>query len=162
MSSTLFEKICAGEIPADIVYQDDQCVCFRDIGPQAPTHLLLKLRGVRTGTGVILSGLPRIKKFPGASITIGNGVTIHSMARMNPVLSHHACLAALSHEARITLEDGCGVSGATASAIRVQLMASSFSIRSCGSTVCPRVNRNALEENRNAIRSCPVAARTEA
>lgn len=41
MSSTLFEKICAGEIPADIVYQDDQCVCFWDIGPQAPTHLLL-------------------------------------------------------------------------------------------------------------------------
>ena len=35
--------------------------------------LLLKLRGVRTGTGVILSGLPRIKKFPGACITIGNG-----------------------------------------------------------------------------------------
>ena len=34
--------------------------------------LLLKLRGVRTGTGVILSGLPRIKKFPGACITIGN------------------------------------------------------------------------------------------
>ena len=44
MSSTLFEKICAGEIPADIVYQDDQCVCFRDIGPQAPTHLLLVTR----------------------------------------------------------------------------------------------------------------------
>lgn len=41
MSSTLFERICAREIPADIVYQDDQCVCFRDIGPQAPTHLLL-------------------------------------------------------------------------------------------------------------------------
>lgn len=41
MSFTLFEKICAGEIPADIVYQDDQCVCFRDIGPQALTHLLL-------------------------------------------------------------------------------------------------------------------------
>lgn len=75
--------------------------------------LLLKLRGVRTGTGVILSGLPRIKKFPGACITIGNGVTIHSMARMNPVLSHHACLAALSNEARITVEDGCGISGAT-------------------------------------------------
>lgn len=75
--------------------------------------LLLKFRGVHTGTGVILSGLPRIKKFPGASITIGNGVTIHSMARMNPVLSHHACLAALSHEARITVEDGCGISGAT-------------------------------------------------
>jgi histidine triad (HIT) family protein len=38
---TLFEKICQGEIPADIVYQDDLCVCFRDIAPQAPSHLLL-------------------------------------------------------------------------------------------------------------------------
>lgn len=38
---TLFEKICQGEIPADIVYQDEFCVCFRDIAPQAPTHLLL-------------------------------------------------------------------------------------------------------------------------
>lgn len=41
MSATLFEKICTGEIPADIVYQDDWCVCFRDISPQAPVHLLL-------------------------------------------------------------------------------------------------------------------------
>lgn len=76
-------------------------------------RLLLRLRGVRTGTGLILSGLPRIKKFPGATITIGNGVTIHSMPRMNPVLSHHTFLAALSDQASITLEDGCGISGAT-------------------------------------------------
>ncbi|WP_418385905.1 HIT domain-containing protein, partial [Akkermansia sp.] len=41
MAATLFEKICSGEIPADIVYQDEQCVCFRDISPQAPEHLLL-------------------------------------------------------------------------------------------------------------------------
>lgn len=41
MSATLFEKICSGDIPADIIYQDDLCVCFRDISPQAPTHLLL-------------------------------------------------------------------------------------------------------------------------
>lgn len=34
MAATLFEKICSGEIPADIVYQDEQCVCFRDISPQ--------------------------------------------------------------------------------------------------------------------------------
>ncbi len=32
---------------------------------------------------------------------------------MNPVLSHHTCLAALSNQASITLEDGCGISGAT-------------------------------------------------
>lgn len=38
---TLFEKICQGEIPARFVYQDELCVCFHDVSPQAPTHLLL-------------------------------------------------------------------------------------------------------------------------
>jgi histidine triad (HIT) family protein len=38
---TLFEKIASGDIPADIVYQDEHCLCFRDIAPQAPIHLLL-------------------------------------------------------------------------------------------------------------------------
>lgn len=66
-------------------------------------RLLLRLRGVRTGTGIILSGFPLIKKFPGASITIGNGVTIHSLTRMNPVLSHHTCLSALSNQASCTI-----------------------------------------------------------
>ncbi|MGB0992296.1 MAG: histidine triad nucleotide-binding protein [Akkermansiaceae bacterium] len=39
--ATLFEKICSREIPADIVYEDELCLCFKDIDPQAPTHLLL-------------------------------------------------------------------------------------------------------------------------
>lgn len=38
---TLFEKIIARDIPAEIVYEDDTCLCFRDINPQAPIHLLL-------------------------------------------------------------------------------------------------------------------------
>jgi len=38
---TLFEKIADREIPADIVYEDEHCLCFRDINPQAPVHLLL-------------------------------------------------------------------------------------------------------------------------
>ena len=38
---TLFEKICAKEIPATIVHEDDQCVAFRDISPQAPLHILI-------------------------------------------------------------------------------------------------------------------------
>lgn len=38
---TIFEKIIAREIPADIIYEDDQCLCFRDISPQAPVHVLL-------------------------------------------------------------------------------------------------------------------------
>ena len=41
MEKTLFEKICDKEIPADIVYEDDQVVAFRDINPQAPTHILI-------------------------------------------------------------------------------------------------------------------------
>lgn len=39
--STIFSKIIAGEIPADIVYQDDLVTAFRDINPQAPTHILI-------------------------------------------------------------------------------------------------------------------------
>ncbi|HBM78157.1 MAG TPA: histidine triad nucleotide-binding protein [Verrucomicrobiales bacterium] len=38
---TIFQKIVDREIPADIIYEDDQCLCFRDIAPQAPVHLLL-------------------------------------------------------------------------------------------------------------------------
>ncbi len=38
---TLFSKIMDGEIPAEMVFQDEQCVAFRDISPQAPTHLLV-------------------------------------------------------------------------------------------------------------------------
>jgi histidine triad (HIT) family protein len=38
---TLFERIIQGEVPAQIIHEDDQCVAIRDINPQAPTHLLV-------------------------------------------------------------------------------------------------------------------------
>lgn len=41
MSKTLFEKIAAREIPANIVYEDDLVVAFRDTNPQAPTHVVI-------------------------------------------------------------------------------------------------------------------------
>lgn len=41
MSETLFTKIINREIPADIVYEDDISLAFRDINPQAPVHLLI-------------------------------------------------------------------------------------------------------------------------
>jgi histidine triad (HIT) family protein len=41
MSETLFEKIAAREIPAQIVFEDELVLAFRDIAPQAPTHVLL-------------------------------------------------------------------------------------------------------------------------
>lgn len=37
----LFCKIIAGEIPSELVYEDDVCVAFNDISPQAPTHILV-------------------------------------------------------------------------------------------------------------------------
>ena len=39
--NTLFEQIIAREIPADIEYEDDNCIVIHDIEPQAPTHLLV-------------------------------------------------------------------------------------------------------------------------
>lgn len=38
---TLFQRIIDGDADADIVHEDDRCVAFRDIDPQAPTHILI-------------------------------------------------------------------------------------------------------------------------
>lgn len=38
---TLFQRIADGEIPADMVHEDEHCIAFRDINPQAPTHILV-------------------------------------------------------------------------------------------------------------------------
>ncbi len=38
---TIFEKIIAGELPATIVYRDDQVIAFHDIRPAAPVHVLI-------------------------------------------------------------------------------------------------------------------------
>ena len=41
MTETIFAKIISREIPADIVYEDDKCLAFRDVNPQAPVHILV-------------------------------------------------------------------------------------------------------------------------
>ena len=41
MAETIFSKIIRGEIPADIVYEDDDVIAFRDVNPQAPVHVLV-------------------------------------------------------------------------------------------------------------------------
>lgn len=40
MGDTIFGKIIRREIPADIVYEDDELLAFRDVNPQAPVHVL--------------------------------------------------------------------------------------------------------------------------
>ena len=46
---TIFSKIIRREIPADIVYEDGQCLAFRDIQPQAPVHILVIPKKVIAG-----------------------------------------------------------------------------------------------------------------
>jgi histidine triad (HIT) family protein len=41
MQDNLFQKIIDRKIPAQIIYEDDRCLAFRDINPQAPIHVLL-------------------------------------------------------------------------------------------------------------------------
>ena len=38
---TIFDKIISKEIPANVIYEDDKCLAFRDISPQAPVHFLV-------------------------------------------------------------------------------------------------------------------------
>ena len=67
MSDCLFCKIIAGDIPSTKVYEDDLVFAFRDINPQAPTHILvipktspnsLAGRGWRVATGWSASAAP--------------------------------------------------------------------------------------------------------
>ena len=46
MTVNIFQKIIDKQIPADILYEDDQCLAFRDVNPQAPTHVILIPRKV--------------------------------------------------------------------------------------------------------------------
>lgn len=39
--SSIFSKIIKREIPAEVVYEDEHCIAFKDIHPQAPTHVLV-------------------------------------------------------------------------------------------------------------------------
>ena len=39
--TNVFARILRGEVPADVLHEDDQCLAFRDVAPQAPTHFLV-------------------------------------------------------------------------------------------------------------------------
>jgi len=41
VETSIFTKIIHGEIPSEILYQDDLCICINDISPKAPTHVLV-------------------------------------------------------------------------------------------------------------------------
>ncbi|CAM8930273.1 unnamed protein product [Rhodiola kirilowii] len=55
--ATIFNKIIKKEIPAKIVYEDDQVLAFRDIRPQAPTHIVIipKTKDGLTGLSALVA-----------------------------------------------------------------------------------------------------------
>ena len=67
MSDTVFGRIVRGEAPAEIVYQDDRAVAFRDIAPCAPVHILViprepieRLAAAGDGDAALLGHLLRV------------------------------------------------------------------------------------------------------
>jgi histidine triad (HIT) family protein len=53
---SIFTRIINREIPADIIYEDDRCLAFRDINPQAPTHVLVIPKKVIPSVDAIAPG----------------------------------------------------------------------------------------------------------
>ncbi|MYW93190.1 histidine triad nucleotide-binding protein [Amycolatopsis rubida] len=59
-AETLFERIIAGEIPAEVVYQDDATFAFRDINPQARVHVLVVPRKRYRNVGELAEADPEL------------------------------------------------------------------------------------------------------
>ena len=67
MSDTIFGRIARGEAKAEVVYEDDRCLAFRDVDPKAPTHLLViprkpieRLSRAEAGDEALLGHLLRV------------------------------------------------------------------------------------------------------
>lgn len=84
---TIFKKIIDGEIPATIVYEDGECLAFRDVRAQAPTHILVIPRKEISGVdaiadedqsllGHIWTVIPKIAKAEG--LTTGYRVVVNN------------------------------------------------------------------------------------
>ncbi len=78
MSNCLFCRIVSGEIPSKMVYQDEQCMAFDDVNPQAPVHVLViprahveSLQGFQTSEtnlmGALLQGCREVAQLKGVS-----------------------------------------------------------------------------------------------
>ena len=74
MEDTIFGKIVRGEIAADILYQDDLVTAFRDVSPQAPTHVLIvPNRAIATASDVTEADEPALGRLFTAARRIAEG-----------------------------------------------------------------------------------------
>ena len=58
--SCLFCRIVAGEVPADVVHETERTLAFRDIGPQAPTHVLVVPRDHHADVAAVVAADPTL------------------------------------------------------------------------------------------------------
>ena len=88
MTDTIFGKIIRREIPADIVYEDDLTLAFKDINPQAPTHILV------------------IPKKPIPSLSESDGEDTELMGHLLMTVKKVAAQANLSNGYRVVINNG--------------------------------------------------------
>jgi histidine triad (HIT) family protein len=79
----IFQRIIDREIPADVVYEDDRCLAFRDISPQAPLHLLIipkqpiaSLEAVADGDTALLGHLLLVARNLARQFQLGGGYRV--------------------------------------------------------------------------------------
>mmetsp|Transcript_80773 Transcript_80773/g.240735 ORF Transcript_80773/g.240735 Transcript_80773/m.240735 type:complete len:136 (+) Transcript_80773:63-470(+) len=70
---TIFDKIIAKQIPSDIVYEDDDALAFRDVNPQAPTHILV-IPKMRQGLTQLCKATPEHKAILGHLMYVASEV----------------------------------------------------------------------------------------
>ena len=79
----IFQRIIDREIPADIVYEDDKCLAFRDISPQAPLHVLVvpkqsiaSLENVADGDAALMGHLTLVARDSARQFQLGDGYRV--------------------------------------------------------------------------------------
>ncbi|NEP12378.1 MAG: histidine triad nucleotide-binding protein [Symploca sp. SIO2C1] len=83
MSDTIFSKIINREIPAEIIYEDDLALAFKDISPQAPVHFLVipkkpipQISAAESEDQALLGHLLLTAKLVAEQVGLGNGYRI--------------------------------------------------------------------------------------
>jgi histidine triad (HIT) family protein len=103
-TETIFSKIIRKEIPANIVYEDDLCLAFKDIHPQAPTHVLI------------------IPKKPIAKLSDGTADDQALLGHLMLTASKVASLLGVENAFRIAINNGAGA-GQTVFHLHLHLLA---------------------------------------
>ena len=80
---TIFKKIIDKELPADIVYEDDRCLAFRDVAPQAPVHVLVipkqeiaSLDGLDDGDAELVAHIWLVIRDLARNLNLGGGYRV--------------------------------------------------------------------------------------